>query len=111
MLLSAPAAAQKLYKHVDEKGNVTYTDRAPKGDQKAEKLKAPNVASPEASRQLQYAAREKQREEQLERQAQQQRHLSQRRREIEAERERRLKEREANPYSPEQAPAVPRVRR
>lgn len=109
VMLSVPAFAQKLYKHVDEKGNVTYTDRAPKGDQKAEKPKAPNVASPEARQQLQYAEQERRREELLEKQAQQQRYLSQKRRDMEAEREKRVQE--SNPYSPEQQPSQPRVRR
>jgi hypothetical protein len=109
LVLSAPAVAQKLYKHVDEKGNVTYTDRPAKADQKPEKPKNPNVASPEARQQLQHAELERRREEALERQAQQRRYLSQQRREMEAEKARHAKE--ENPYSPEQQPALPRVRR
>lgn len=111
LVLSTPLLAQKLYRHVDENGKVVYSDRAPQAGHKAETQKAANVASPEARRQLENAERAREREEQAERHAQQQRHLSQRRREAEAERERRAKEREANPYSPQQEPYQPRVRR
>jgi hypothetical protein len=108
LALASPAAAQKLYKHVDANGNVVFTDRPVNAGQKAEKPKTANVASPEAVRQLEYAERERRREERAERAAQQQRYLSQRRREAQAERERRA--READPYSPIQDPARPRVR-
>ena len=93
------------YKHVDEKGNVTFTDRPQTPGQKAEKLKAANMESPDARRQTEYAHRERQREDQAERMAQQQRYQSQRRRELEAEQERRVKERDPN--SPIQDPARP----
>jgi hypothetical protein len=109
LVLSTPLLAQKLYRHVDENGKVVFSDRAPQPGQKAETQKAANVASPEARRQLQIAERARQREEQAERHAQQQRYLSQRRRDAEAEQERRAKE--ANPYSPQQEPRQPRVRR
>jgi hypothetical protein len=111
LVVCMPAAAQKLYRHVDENGKVVYTDRPQHANQKAEKLKAPNVTSPEASRQLDYAVRERKREEQAERLAQQQRAMAQRQREFEEERERRYREAEANPYSPPQAPARPRAKR
>jgi uncharacterized protein DUF4124 len=39
LILSAPGAyAQKLYKHVDEKGVVTYTDRPDEAGQKSIKV-------------------------------------------------------------------------
>jgi hypothetical protein len=105
----APASAQTLYRHVDGNGNVTFADRPQQAGQKAEKPKAGNVESPEASRQLRYQLDDRQREEQADRMAQQQRHHAQRQREMEAELERRQKE--ADPYSPQQEPYRPRVRR
>src|SRR5688572_16564424 len=100
LTICTSAVAQKLYRHVDEKGNVTFSDRPKQAGQKAEKPKTANVMSPEARRQLEYGEYARQREEQAERTAQQQRHYAQRRREIEAEQERRVKE--ADPYSPPQ---------
>ncbi len=35
-LLCVAAQAQQLYKYVDKDGNVTYSDRAPKGSEKAD---------------------------------------------------------------------------
>jgi len=104
-----PAFAQKLYRHVDEKGKVTYADRPQEAGQPAEKPKTANVESPEARRQLYYHEQDRQREEQAERAAQQRRYHSQRQRELEAERERRLKE--TDPYNPPQDPYRPRVHR
>ncbi len=52
LALSPHATAQKLYKHVDKDGKVYYTDRPVEAGQKTMKLSTPNVASPEASRQL-----------------------------------------------------------
>jgi uncharacterized protein DUF4124 len=109
LTMCTPVLAQKLYRHVDEKGNVSFSDRPQQAGQKAEKPNVPNVASPEERRQLQYGEYASQREEQAERAAQQQRHYAQRRREAEAERERRAKE--ADPYSPPQDGYRPRVRR
>ena len=103
------SSTPKLYKHVDEKGNVSFTDRPQNAEQKPQKLQAPNVSSPELTRQLNNDLRNKQREEFAEHQAQQRRYMSQRQKELEAERERRAKE--ADPYSPVQDPARPRVRR
>jgi len=108
LLWSLDVAAQKLYKHVDADGKIVYTDRPQEAGQKAIVQKAPNVASPEATRQVEHARREKLREEQAERLAQQQRYQAQRQREMQAERERRAKEQD--PYSPIQDPARPRVR-
>lgn len=48
----AVGADRKLYKGVDEKGNVVYSDRPAKADHSPEKRKPTNVASPEATRQL-----------------------------------------------------------
>jgi hypothetical protein len=111
LMLSTPTIAQKLYKHVDETGKIVFTDRPPQAGAKAEKQKPPNVAAPEATRQLRYEAQASEREERADRAAQQQRHRAQQQREMEAERERRAKERESNPYSPDQDPYRPRVRR
>lgn len=109
LLSSSTALGQKLYKHVDADGKVVFSDRPAAAGQKAVPQKSANVASPEATRQLEHARRQNLREEQAERFAQQQRHQAQRRREAEAERERR--EKEADPNSPIQDPARPRVRR
>ncbi|HEY6821943.1 MAG TPA: DUF4124 domain-containing protein, partial [Burkholderiales bacterium] len=38
--------AQELYKHVDENGRVTYTDRPQSGNEEARDFGPPNVASP-----------------------------------------------------------------
>jgi uncharacterized protein DUF4124 len=107
--VAGPAFAQKLYRHVDEKGKVTYADRPQEAGQAAEKPKTANVESPEARRQLHYHLQDRQREEQAERAAQQRRYQSQRQRELEAERQQRLKE--ADPYNPVQDPYRPRARR
>lgn len=107
--MTAPALAQKLYKHVDEEGRVLFSDRPLQPGHKAESLNGPNVASPDATRQLLYAEYRHRWEEHLDRQVQQQRYFAQLRRDREAERERLAKE--ADPYSPEQQPARPRVRR
>ena len=108
LLWSSSVLAQKLYRHTDADGKVVYSDRPAEAGQKAVPQKSPNVASPEASRQIEYERRNKLREEQAERHAQQQRYLAPRRREAEAEREKRAKE--ADPYNPIQDPARPRVR-
>ncbi|MSQ19085.1 MAG: DUF4124 domain-containing protein [Betaproteobacteria bacterium] len=47
-----PFAGFTIYRHVDEKGNITFSDRPAKAHQTPEKQAAPNVASPEVSRQL-----------------------------------------------------------
>jgi hypothetical protein len=48
----AIGADRQLYKGVDEKGNDVYSDRPAKADHSPEKKKTTNVASPEATRQL-----------------------------------------------------------
>jgi hypothetical protein len=103
--VAGPAFSQKLYRHVDEKGKVTYADRPQEAGQAAEKPKTANVESPEARRQLHYHLQDRQREEQAERAAQQRRYQ----RELEAERQQRLKD--ADPYNPVQDPYRPRARR
>ena len=103
-----PAFAQKVYRHVDERGKVTFADRPQEAGQKAEKQKTANVESAEARRQLDHQLDDRQREEQASRMAQQQRHQAQRQREMEAELERRA--READPNSPPQDPYRPRRR-
>jgi hypothetical protein len=102
------AEQKKLYRHVDADGKVVFSDRPATADQKAIQQKGVNVASPEATRQLKQQLNDRQREEQAERDAQRQRHYAQQRREAEAERERRAKE--ADPNSPIQDQARPRVR-
>lgn len=53
-LVSLQAAAQVLYKYVDANGKVTYSDRAPKAGEKAERITADSttnvINSPAASR-------------------------------------------------------------
>jgi len=49
LTLSMPVAAQTIYKQVDKDGKVTYTDKPPAKDQKAEKLELSperNIVSP-----------------------------------------------------------------
>lgn len=58
VLLPAPALAQKLYKHTDEKGNVVYSDRPNAAGQPAEKQKPVNAGSPEATRQTEILRQE-----------------------------------------------------
>lgn len=70
-VLTSVASAQggKLYRHVDEQGNITFSDRPAKAHQTPEKLKAPNVASPEVSRQIEAEQRAMMRRVEEERQA------------------------------------------
>ena len=49
----ANGADRKLYRGMDEKGNVVYSDRPAKADHSPEKKKSTYVASPEATRQSQ----------------------------------------------------------
>jgi Domain of unknown function (DUF4124) len=56
--LSTLAHAGPLYKHVDEKGNVVFSDRPASGKQKPEKAQAPNVASRHATRQYEIERQE-----------------------------------------------------
>jgi len=107
--VAGPSLAQKLYRHVDQNGKVTYADRPQEAGQQAEQPKTHNVESPEARRQLHYHLQDRQREEQAERAAQQRRYQSQRQRELEAEQQQRLKE--ADPYNPVQDPHRARARR
>ena len=69
----APAFAQGVYRHVDERGRVTFSDVP--SDKSAQRLKqaAPNVGSPEAVKQLEIAKRERQQLEAEERLAAQRR--------------------------------------
>ena len=56
-----PAAAA-VYRYVDEAGNVTYSDRPQRPYQEALRLPPPNVATPEARRQLEIARQASERE-------------------------------------------------
>ena len=69
-IASAAATGQSLYRSVDEKGNVVYSDRPQNRDQKPAKPPAPNVASPEARRQDIEQLSNKKREEAADRNAQ-----------------------------------------
>ena len=55
-----------LYKHVDDAGTVTYSDRPQWPRQQALQLPPPNVATPEARRQLEIARQAFEREERQE---------------------------------------------
>jgi Domain of unknown function (DUF4124) len=46
LIASGPAAADTIYKHVDEQGNVTYSSSPPKGGGKVRKLDVPDKPSP-----------------------------------------------------------------
>jgi Domain of unknown function (DUF4124) len=50
--VASAQSSKPLYRHVDEKGNITFSDRPSKAHQAPEKLPPPNVASPEVSRQI-----------------------------------------------------------
>jgi hypothetical protein len=52
LLAAGAGAAGKLYKHVDEHGNVTYTDVPVSSKDEKIKPKPPNVTSSEATYQL-----------------------------------------------------------
>ena len=105
-LASGSSFAQKLYKHVDEKGNVVFSDRPQKADQKAEKARKPNVSSSEATRQTQIEMNNSRREEMAERNAQQRRAASAAAREREEKARQRRTEEERNP---ERAPRQIRI--
>ena len=45
LIASGPAAADTIYKHVDEKGNVTYSSSPPKGSGKVKTLEVPDQPS------------------------------------------------------------------
>jgi hypothetical protein len=45
LIASGPAAAETIYKHVDEKGNVTYSSSPPKSSGKVKKLDVPDQPS------------------------------------------------------------------
>ncbi len=75
-VVAAPASAQGLYRHVDERGRVTYSDVP--SDNNAQRLKqaAPNVGSKEAVKQLEMAKRDRQQLEAEERLAAQRRAIA-----------------------------------
>ena len=75
-IASGTAAAQTLYRSVDEKGNVVYSDRPQNRDQKPAKPPPANVASPEARRQDIEQLNNKRREEAAERNAQMRRGMT-----------------------------------
>lgn len=80
VLLAAVSAqaADKLYRHVDAKGNVTYTDRPAQAGQKPEKIAPANTASAEARRQMELERRDSLRRQQEERVAAQRRAMADR---------------------------------
>jgi hypothetical protein len=63
------AAAAELYRHVDETGKVTYSDRPRQPYQQVRRLPAPNIATPEARLQLDLARQASEREAQAETEA------------------------------------------
>src|SRR5258706_2154416 len=65
----ATPAEAALYRHVDASGNVTYSDRPQAPNQDALRLPPPNVATPEARRQLVIARQVSEREQQAEHEA------------------------------------------
>jgi hypothetical protein len=91
------SSAQKLYKHVDEKGNVSFSDRPQKADQKSEKTQKPNVASREATRQTQIGEQNSRREEAAERMAAQRRAAAVAQRERAEKAKQQRAEEESNP--------------
>ncbi|MFM9887257.1 MAG: DUF4124 domain-containing protein [Burkholderiales bacterium] len=63
----AGTSSGKLYRHLDDKGNIVFSDRPAQAGQAPEKMKAPNVASPDASWQIEAEGREAYRRAQEER--------------------------------------------
>lgn len=53
LMLASGVTQAELYRSVDADGKVVYSDRPAHAGHKPESQKAPNVASPEASRQIQ----------------------------------------------------------
>jgi hypothetical protein len=96
---SGTSLAQKMYRHVDEKGNVSFSDRPQKAEQKAEKTQKPNVASREATRQLQIQDAASKREEAAERAAAQRRAAAVAQRERAEKARQKREEEERNPGS------------
>ena len=93
----AAAVAQSLYRSVDEKGNVVYSDRPQNRDQKPANPPAPNVASPEARRQDIDQLNNKKREEYAERNAQMRRGMSATQQEQMQQYQRMMQEMEQHP--------------
>jgi hypothetical protein len=93
--------SRQLYKTVDEKGRVIYSDAPKDAAQKGAKIGSVNVASPEARRQLQIELQDKQREEQAERNAAMRRSAPIRQREAEEAAKKRREDEAQNPsYAP-----------
>lgn len=64
-LIGTPSVAG-VYRHMDESGNVTYSDRPQAPGHSELLLPPPNVATPEARRQLELARQRMEREERAE---------------------------------------------
>jgi hypothetical protein len=104
---NAPPAGRQMYKTVDEKGRVVYTDAPKEAGQKAAKLNTSvNVATPESRRQLEIDNQNRAREEYAEKAAAYRRAAPIRQREME---EAAAKRREAEIQNPEYAPRPIRV--
>ena len=69
----APVLAQVVYRHVDERGRVTFSDVPPDKTARPLKQAAPNVGSKDAVNQLDMAKRERQQQDAEERSAAQRR--------------------------------------
>lgn len=98
---SSQPPPRQLYKTVDEKGKVVYSDAPKDAAQKGAKINSVNVASPESRRQVQIELNDRQREEQAERNAAYQRSVTVRQREAEEAARKRAEEEVQNPsYAP-----------
>jgi hypothetical protein len=103
----AQPATRQMYRTVDDKGRVVYSDAPKEAGQKAAKINnSVNVATPEARRQLEIDLQNRSREEQAERSAAIQRNAPIRQREAE---EAYRKRREAEAQNPEYAPRPIRI--
>jgi hypothetical protein len=99
---SAAPAGRQLYRSVDEKGRVVYSDAPREAGQKAATMNnSVNVSSPEARRQMQIDSQNREREEQADRMAQMRRAQTVRQQEYEeAARKARDEERQNPEYAP-----------
>jgi pyridoxine/pyridoxamine 5'-phosphate oxidase len=105
---SGQPAGRQLYKNVDEKGRVVYTDAPKAAGQKGAKMNAVNVESPEARRQMSIEMQTKQQEEYAERAAAARRAAPIQQREyLEAAKKRREEEAQRPEYAPRPLRVVP----
>ena len=104
----SPPAGRQLYKTVDENGRTVYTDAPKSAGQKAAKVNAVNVESPEARRQTAIDLQNRRQEDYAERAAAARRNAPIQQRDYqEAQRKRREEEAQHPEYAPRPIRVVP----